>query len=215
MQFEIKIFNFLFILFQLMHFEINIFLTKHFFLSWCSLRNGSRASQSCASPGETRSFIFLATIAGIQWKCYLLYFWQHFHLWHPVKRNLIYFWQHFYLWHTLKPNLLYFWQHFYLWQTVKTRPISDNIIFLISDEKVISFIFDNIFIYDISGIAENVISFISAKIFISGTRWKRDLSLFLATFGNLGSHFCTSLANFIKVPVHYSQQWQKKIIAIT
>ena len=26
-------------------------------------------------------------IAGIQWKCYLLYFWQHFHLCHPVTRK--------------------------------------------------------------------------------------------------------------------------------
>ena len=85
MQLEIKIFDFLFILFQLMHFEINIFLTKHFFLSWCSLRNGSRSSQSCASPGETRSFVFTATILSLSY--YLLYFWQHFHLCHPVTRK--------------------------------------------------------------------------------------------------------------------------------
>ena len=150
---------------------------------------------------------------------------------HQVKRDLLYFWQQFYLWHPVKMLSIIFLVTLSSLASGKTQSnifltillslangenaiyyISDNIFFLISGENVISFIFGNIFV---SGFGENVISFISAKIFISGIRWKRDLSLFLATFGNLGSHFCTSLANFIKVPVHYSQQWRKKIIAIT
>ena len=161
----------------------------------------------------------------------LLYFRQQFYRWHPVKMLFVIFLATFSSLPSGNPQISY------ISGNTFTSGIRWNAIYYISGNTFISgkrwkrdllniwqhrfsdiwwkcdlfYFWQNFHIW----IVENVISFISAKIFISGIRWKRDLSLFLAAFGNVGSHFCISPANFIKVPVHYSQQWQKKIIAMT